>query len=46
MAEVNVKKVKTSEIELKERLVHVSRVTKVTKGGREFTFASLVVVGN
>ena len=46
MAEVNVKKVKTSEIELKERLVHVGRVTKVTKGGRAFTFAALVVVGN
>ena len=46
MAEVNVKKVKTSEIELKERMVHVSRVTKVTKGGRAFTFSAIVVVGN
>ena len=46
MAEVNVKKVKSSEIELKERMVHVSRVTKVTKGGRAFTFAAIVVVGN
>lgn len=46
MSEVNVKKVKSSEIELKERMVHVSRVTKVTKGGRAFTFAAIVVVGN
>ena len=36
MSEVNVKKVKTSEIEFKERLVSVQRVTKVTKGGRTF----------
>ena len=35
-----------SEIEFKERLVSINRVTKVTKGGRTFTFAALVVVGN
>jgi small subunit ribosomal protein S5 len=29
-----------------ERLVAVNRVTKVTKGGRAFTFAAIVVVGN
>ena len=46
MAEVNVKRVKSSEIEFKERLVSINRVTKVTKGGRTFTFAALVVVGN
>ncbi|KWW24274.1 MAG: 30S ribosomal protein S5 [bacterium F082] len=45
MAEVNVKRVKSSEIEFKERLVSINRVTKVTKGGRTFTFAALVVVG-
>ncbi len=33
MAEVNVKRVKSSEIEFKERLVSINRVTKVTKGG-------------
>ena len=34
------------DVELKERLVAVNRVTKVTKGGRRFTFAAIVVVGN
>lgn len=42
----SVKKVKSSEIELKDRLVAVNRVTKVTKGGRHFSFAAIVVVGN
>ena len=46
MSEVNVKIVKTSEIELKDRLVSVQRVTKVTKGGRTFSFSAIVVVGN
>lgn len=41
-----VKRVKSSEIELKDRLVSVQRVTKVTKGGRAFTFSAIVVVGN
>jgi small subunit ribosomal protein S5 len=42
----NLKKVKTSDIELKDRLVALNRVTKVTKGGRAFTFAAIVVVGD
>ena len=46
MSETNVKRVKSSEIELKDRLVGVNRVTKVTKGGRAFTFAAIVVVGD
>ena len=46
MAEVNVKRVKSSDIELKDKLVAVNRVTKVTKGGRAFTFTAIVVVGN
>ncbi len=46
MANVNIKRVKSSEIELKDRLVAVNRVTKVTKGGRAFTFSAIVVVGN
>ena len=36
----------TNDIELKDRLVAINRVTKVTKGGRTFTFAAIVVVGN
>ena len=32
----------TQDLELKERLVAVNRVTKVTKGGRTFTFAAIV----
>ena len=46
MAEVNIKRVKSSEIEFKNRLVAINRVTKVTKGGRTFTFAAIVVIGN
>lgn len=42
----NIKKVRTSDIELKDRLVSIQRVTKVTKGGRTFTFSAIVVVGN
>ena len=36
----------TNDIELKDRLVAINRVTKVTKGGRTFSFAAIVVVGN
>lgn len=46
MANSNVKKVKTSDLELKDRLVAINRVTKVTKGGRHFSFAAIVVVGD
>ena len=34
------------ESEWKERLVALNRVTKVVKGGKNFRFAALVVVGN
>jgi small subunit ribosomal protein S5 len=46
MATENIKRVKSTDIELKDRLVNVNRVTKVTKGGRAFTFSAIVVVGN
>ncbi|MCF0203923.1 MAG: 30S ribosomal protein S5 [Muribaculaceae bacterium] len=36
----------SSDTELKDRLVAINRTTKVTKGGRTFTFAAIVVVGN
>ena len=39
------KKVNT-ESELKDKLVAINRVTKVTKGGPTFTFAAIVVVGD
>jgi small subunit ribosomal protein S5 len=42
----NSKRVKSSETELKDRLVSINRVTKVTKGGRAFGFAAIVVVGD
>ncbi len=46
MSTTNIKRVKSSEIELKDRLVGIQRVTKVTKGGRAFTFSAIVVVGD
>ncbi len=39
-------RVKASETELKEKLVNLNRVAKVTKGGRTFSFAAIVVVGD
>ncbi|HOG19991.1 MAG TPA: 30S ribosomal protein S5 [Salinivirgaceae bacterium] len=41
-----IRKIKTSDLELKDRLVAINRVTKVTKGGRTFSFSAMVVVGN
>lgn len=46
MALSNIKRVKSSEIELKDRLVSIQRVAKVTKGGRTFSFSAIVVVGD
>lgn len=46
MSKEVIKRVKSSDIELKDKLVAVQRVTKVTKGGRHFSFAAIVVVGN
>ena len=43
---VSIRKVKTSDLELKDTLVSIQRVTKVTKGGRTFSFSAIVVVGN
>ena len=39
-------KVNNTDLELKDRLVAINRVTKVTKGGRTFSFAAIVVVGD
>ena len=46
MAGVNNRVKITNDIELKDRLVAINRVTKVTKGGRTFSFSAIVVVGN
>ena len=46
MSTTGIRKVKTSDLELKDRLVSIQRVTKVTKGGRTFSFSAIVVVGN
>jgi small subunit ribosomal protein S5 len=46
MPNTNIRKVKTTDLDLKDRLVAIQRVTKVTKGGRHFSFAAIVVVGD
>lgn len=46
MSNVNIKRVKSSDIEFKDKLVSIQRVTKVTKGGRTFSFSAIVVVGD
>ena len=46
MAKRNNRVKSTNDLELKDRLVAINRVTKVTKGGRTFTFAAIVVVGD
>lgn len=43
----NKNRVKPGEVDdIKDKLVHLNRVAKVTKGGRTFSFSALVVVGN
>ena len=42
----NVEFVKPGGLDLKDRLVGVQRVTKVTKGGRAFGFSAIVFVGD
>ncbi len=39
-------KLRSTEVELKDKLVALNRVTKVTKGGRTFSFSAIVVVGD
>ena len=46
MAAQIMNRVKSADIELKDKLVAINRVTKVTKGGRTFSFSAIVVVGD
>ena len=40
------RKVKIGELQLKDKLVYIGRVAKVVKGGRRFSFTSVIVVGD
>ena len=46
MVNIKAKRVKAADLDLKDRLVAIKRITKVTKGGRNFSFTAVVVVGD
>ena len=40
------KLLRSGDLELKDKVVAINRVTKVNKGGRHFSFSAIVVVGD
>lgn len=46
MANGNVKRMKPADLDIKHKVVAINRVAKVTKGGRTFSFSTIVVVGD